>query len=152
GGQRIVLLDLPDFSKVPFSQSQDQATRDRLRTLSELNHSVLQAEIVKLKKEYPDFKFIFIDVYSLFNDMLANIDVYNERYNTHIVNVSEACWMGGYTFTGQKMTDRIAADFATIPDMEVVLQSRVLKEAYTVGHLPAMGVSPCMNPDEYLFW
>ena len=152
GGKRFVILDLPDFSKTPFAQSLDSSMRERLRKLSELNHTSLKVAVNQLKLEYPDFKFILIDIYSLFNDMSENIDFYNTKYGTHVVNLTESCWNGGYTLKEQKLRDRLAIDFGTPSEREAILQSQSLLEAYKVGHFSAFDATPCANPDGYLFW
>lgn len=152
GGKRFVIMDLPDFEKTPFGQASDQAKRDRMRTLCELNHVALKTAIDKLKLEYPDFQFILVDIYSLFNDMVANINYYNEKYGVHIVNLNEACWKGGYTLTSKKIADKMTANVAAIPELQSILQSQSLQEAYQVGQLSVTGATSCENPNEFLFW
>ena len=152
GGKRFVIIDLPDFAKAPFAGKLDQATQDRLRLLSEMNHSKILEVVENLQKEYPNFKFIFIDVYNTFNDMFLNIEKYNLKYDTHISNIANACWTGGYTLAADKSTAHMQADLQMTALMDAVLHSRSLSAAYQVGQLQSLGVAACDNADDYLFW
>lgn len=150
GAKNVMLLDQPDLSKVPFAFNASADVIARLNELSLLNHQKMVSLVDTLKKQYPDVNFVYIDIYDLFNDIFQDTQKYNQKYNLHINNLTDSCWLGGYT-----LRSRIAKmnDVMLNKDMTGrILKSTSLLEAYTVGKLSSMGVAPCDDPDDYLFW
>lgn len=141
GGRQFVFLDLPDFAKVPFTQHLSQAEINRFQTLNQLHHKKLQDSVNYLKKVYPKYAFLYVDVYSIFSDLMENISFYNQKYGKTIYNTTESCWTGGYRLTPGDNTE--AASFA---------HSVTLTEAYRVGVAQGFGEAACPDPDGYLFW
>ncbi len=134
GGKNFVIIDLPDLSKSPYAKTISQEQKDRLKLLSQLHHEKLLDAVHFLRKVYPAFHFIYVDGYDMFNDMTTNIQSYNQKYNKHIVNLTDSCWPGGYRGIHQNM------------------DSTSLSIANDVAIAQSLGVIPCNNPDDYLFW
>ncbi len=141
GGKNFVIINLPNLSEAPFAKTISQEQRDRLKLLSQLHHEKLLGATQLLQKNYPGFHFIYIDTLAIFNDMRINIQNYNQKYNKHIVNLTEACWLGGYTITHPN--DDVS---------ESIKNSTSLSIAHNVGVAQSLGEKPCNNPDDYLFW
>lgn len=131
GGRKFVVLDLPDFLISPYGRQLTQPEKDRLTYLAKRYHQKLPEKMKQLKMEYPNFTFEHLEVFDTFNDFVANIESYNSKYDLHISNLSESCWLGGYTLAGE---------------------SPSLDEAKRISVSAASGETPCDNPDDYLFW
>jgi phospholipase/lecithinase/hemolysin len=130
--QNFLIIDLPDLSKIPYIRKVSADRAERLCSLSQLHHVKIMDMVTKLQLENPQLKFIYLDAFHLFNDIIENLDAYNQKYHTHLVNTTDACWEGGY-----------------------VLQkdgSASLEVAMDVANSQAMGKKPCLSPDEYIFW
>jgi len=125
GSKKFILMDLPDLSKIPHAKNLDQNTRDRLLTLTQLHHVKLAEAAQSLQKQYPTVTFIFSDIYTIFNDMLRNIDEYNEKYQLRIQNTSDAC-LSNYVIA--KPSGRFGEE------------------------IPGMKSSECADADSYVFW
>jgi len=152
GGRKFVLIDMPDFSKVPFANSLDEAEKDRLRVVSEINHEKMAEAVALLKNEYPNFTFILIDAFNMFNNILMNTEWYNQKYGLHIINTWDSCWLGGYSLT-EKNRDMLKADLQSEAMADYVLHSPDLIAAYQVDKSQTLGLTtPCTNPEEYMFW
>lgn len=151
GGRNFILIDLPDFSKVPFASKLDQSEKDRLHGVSELNHKKMVEAATQLQKEYPNFKFVFIDAYSIFNDILLNVDFYNKKYGSHITNTQSSCWVGGYSLANENK-DVIKSDLQSDELVGYVLNAPDLLASYKVMQAQSLGGMPCADPDDYMFW
>ncbi|EKD53814.1 MAG: hypothetical protein ACD_60C00149G0013 [uncultured bacterium] len=162
GGKHFALLDLPDLSRTPRALN-DPVSKERLHVLSELHHEKVITAAHSFQSQYPDITFSFIDSYAIFNDLLTNTEKYNQKYHTHLNNMTESCWAGGYTIKKQDediLKKELRYRYLSLGNKKVdaqalahaILQSPALAEAYRVGQLQANGVKPCDNPDDYLFW
>lgn len=132
GAKNFLMMDLPDLSKIPYSQQVSDGRAERLYNLSQLHHAKIYDAILQLQRDYSNLSFTYIDVYHLFNDILDNLDAYNQKYHTHLSNKTDACWQGGYALQTE---GNIALDVAM-----------------DVGRNAAMGKKPCNSPEQYVFW
>lgn len=143
GAKNFVLIDLPNLAKGPFVKNTDQNFKERMAALSLLNHQKMQESVELLKRTYPTFNFLYIDAYSIFNDMLVNMSHYNERYHKHITNMTDACWAGSYNLTNREID----------PELQTTIQSSTaLSTAYAVGTKYTIMDKACGDPDNFFFW
>lgn len=140
GGKNFVIIDLPDLSKSPYATTISQEKRDRLRLLTQLHHESLVQAMNTLRINYPLVHFVYVDGFSIFNDVISNIQYYNQKYHKHLVNLTESCWTGGYTYKEDHSIQ------------ESMPYSTSLSIANDVGMAESFGATPCKNPDDYLFW
>lgn len=173
GVQNFVILNLPDASLTPFVKTDDD--RQRLHHLVMLHNQKLATELNKLKDEFQQAKIVLFDIYGIFSDFMTNIDVYNKKYNTHISNMKEACWKGGFISDRWLLDNKLEADLqqslqkiaAVTPTnkeadqtenidihsiMTLIKENPELKYVYSMGRESEWGLVPCSNPDEHLFW
>lgn len=166
GAKNFMILSLPDLGKTPFGQQDFTVFHDR--TLA--HNEALFERVNALQESNKDLKIVYFDIYTTFNDILNNIDVYNEKYNTHITDVTNSCWTGGYTLqknqkNAMKEALKAQLDQAGVKQQlasgavdseklaDDILQNPSLNEAYTAGYLYSRGLAtPCESPDEHLFW
>src|SRR3990167_4454956 len=162
GVKKIIVLNLPDLSRIPFAKMNNIVERLRAETL--LHNQKLADVLKKIEATYPDTKINFVDIYGLMTEMMDNPDKYNKKYNVNITNITEACWSGSYTMTNEAFNQTFEAFNQTLrkelqqirireqDTADFILQSPSLLEAYKTAKLAELGVEPCKNPDEYLFW
>jgi phospholipase/lecithinase/hemolysin len=136
GAKNFVFMDLPDITAAPYAKNLKPAEKERLKNISLLHHQKLAAAVDSLKKNYPESRFIYVDAYAIFNDIMANTDYYNKKYHKNLINLTDACWEGGYT---------LKQDAANEKTVDIAIAEQVAA-AY------AMGATPCKAPQEYLFW
>jgi phospholipase/lecithinase/hemolysin len=127
GARHFLILDLPNLSAVPYAKTVNDARKERLLSLTQLHHMKISEAILNLQSEYSALSFVYMDVYHLFNDLIAHPDVYNAKYHLHLTNTADNCWTGGYVYKN------------TFPEES-------LKAA------EALGGTICADPDAYLFW
>lgn len=133
GARHFLVMDLPDLSKIPFTQGKSNSKSERLIALSQLHHVKLADALRDLQRHYPDIQFKYIDAYNLFNDIVTNTEFYNQKYHAHLTNTTDACWEGGYMYQN-------------------VSGNAVLTEAENVALAYTTGKKPCTLQDEYIFW
>ncbi|MEO8402500.1 MAG: SGNH/GDSL hydrolase family protein [Gammaproteobacteria bacterium] len=168
GGQHFVIIDLPNLSKTPRGLAANEELAKRWKRLSFMHHQKLLNATNTFKSQYPDFSFTFIDSLSA----LANPKKYNKKYSKHITNTTDSCWLGDYML--RKSRSSQYSDIKTF-DSELanaysknitllkktpnalelskfIMNSPTLNEAYRVQKLKESGMTPCENPDNYVFW
>lgn len=133
GARNFLIMDLPDLSKIPYTKGKSNSKSERLIALSQLHHVKLADAVRNLQREYPDLKFLYVDAYDLFNDIVMNTDFYNQKYHAHLTNTTDACWEGGYMY--KNLSENV-----------------VLAEAENVALAFSNGKKPCTLQDEYIFW
>lgn len=164
GAQYFLLFNLPDLSKVPMGRESGAASK--LQTLSIVNNQKLAQAIQNIQSQHPDIKIIFIDIFNTMNELIAHPEIYNQKYNTNIQNTIDPCWLGGFFFKNvasddilrqdiqhafaKKMTPLNDVDSRSISDF--IFSSPVLYHAYKMGKEYEMGMVPCGNAEQYLFW
>ncbi len=157
GAQHFLILDVPDLSKTPRILK-DPTQSSRLASVSRLHHDKLMHSLDVLKSQYPNLTFNFISIYEFFNDLITNLDKYNQKYNTHLTDATTSCWTGDYTlkYADEDKLNSVLQNLKPKQDIhamtQYILNSPSLAEAYKVGRLQALGVLPCTNPDMHIFW
>src|SRR3990167_1630481 len=132
-----------------------------------MHNQKLDAAIVSLRAQYPNlniFEFSFIK-----NPLLDEIiqsptyrEQINQEYNIDITDVTDACWIGGFTKTQstasiEKTLENMhnAHDTAALNIHALAMQiknSPSLLETYRVGQMAAAGNQECATPNQYVFW
>lgn len=167
GAHNFVVINLPDLAKTPYAI--DNHLIDRLHAITEMHNRKLSDAIKQFKINNPSSKIAYIDIYSVFNDLISNPEKYNQQYHQNVKNLTTACWDGSMllkgssalqlatvnselkqAFAGDKMT--LAKNFDTTTISKEILGTPALAETYATGKLYASGVTPCANANEYLFW
>ncbi len=181
GGQDFILVNLPDFSKIPYALQSDASTAGNLKALSIAHNQRLAAAVEELRNSNKSANIQLYDVNAVFNNLLSSPDTFNRQFQINITNTKDACWNGGYSSSGlQNMTpvdakvdaNQVAQDYLTylnehkqslkaeknsqMNDIQgfanFVAHSPALSEAYKVGKEAANDVPACSNPDNYVFW
>jgi phospholipase/lecithinase/hemolysin len=144
GAQNFLIFNLPDLAKTPYAKMKQ--IEDKLHTVTTMHNQKLAGAIVQLQNQYPTVKFVAMDVYGTFDDLVTNPDKYNQKYHQSITNVSDACLK--ITTTKRNLKLEMQTKFANIPGMsDYVLNSPALLQTYH-----AITAPPCANPNQYVFW
>lgn len=172
GGVNFLLLNLPDLSSTPSGQASGYG--DALKAATIVHNIKLDEVVSSLQEGYKNINIHLYDINHFFDDALKNTDEYNKKYNTHITNVTESCWTGGYTIRSMKVTEALIAEkinehvrtqsVSTFSNStkplnnnseelaHYVATSPSLLEAFTVSNHNQTGVISCTDPDDYMFW
>src|SRR5204862_2887973 len=125
-----------------------QAT-ERMHIIAEMHNQKLNDQINELKNHYPTVQFVTIDIYTIFNDLLANPEKYNQLYHQSLKNFTQSCLTGGIvlknaaTLKKALMQKNQKLDNASADDLShFVLNSPGLAEAYRASSGP---MSVCAN-------
>lgn len=172
GAKNILLINLPDIGEVPYALHSAPAIKQNFSDLSLTHDKKLKQLIADYVTRNPAIAIKEFDVLPVFEMLLHHTASVNKQYGLHITDVTDACWGGGYyanairkppamsttmPFRAEENLARLSSD-ATLRKMDgsqfmtAVAQSPVLMEAYNVGQAKAAGVTPCVNPDQYIFW
>jgi lysophospholipase L1-like esterase len=177
GGSNFLIINLPDLSKTPYSHANnmDQV----LGQLVQAHNKKLAAAVNEVENSYKQVNIHLFDVNQLFIESLADIDKTNKKYNTHLSNLTESCWQGGYTL--RKASEAVNAssiqrDFDeylntqgkskallspkanklnTSEFARYIANTPDLAEAYAVTkgvNELGQALEPCANPNDYVFW
>ncbi len=167
GAKNFLVMNLPDLGRTPYAH--DSNVIDRLHSITVMHNQKLADMVKQQRGDHPDVKIAFVDVYSVFNDLLNNTAKYNQMYNKNITNLTTACWQGGMTIRGTKNNEakELSAEFKkalsgksltamknvdTDTLSKEVLNTPGLAEAYRTGKLYEAGVTPCQDPNQRIFW
>lgn len=165
GANYFLLINMPDLGRTPFAK--ENGNVDWLHAISVLHNIKLQSMTAAFQAEFPSAKVLSIDVYSLLDNLLENPDIYNKKYNIHIINTTSQCWGGGFLRmkkvtqsdlandieTGyRKKSGSLPKDFNSNALAKLIMQSTELKYTYAMGQSLKDGNTPCPNPNEYVFW
>jgi phospholipase/lecithinase/hemolysin len=172
GGRNILLLNLPDLSMVPAARIGGDV--QMLKQLTVLHNKKLLAISEELQKKHPEASVKVFDYYSVTNEILADPAAYNKKYNTHITNITDACYTGGYQLIEDKnQAAKIAADLQHSSQTleagiahknpvagkmnfnelaQSIASNPVLALAYQAQQNALAGVQSCADPSSYLFW
>ncbi len=127
--------------------------------------------MAELQKKYPETIIRLYDIYSDFEVLTKDPDVYNKKYNINLTNLNESCWPGWYT-RKRVQHDALVQDIKNHwqrtkharnvdnamnyvdPSQlaDTILNTPALAVAYDVGKLYEEGEEPCDNPDNHVFW
>lgn len=140
GAKQFLLFNIPDLSIVPQVVAKGPEFAASIKRLSQLHDSKFADMILKLQHQYPDVKFIQMDVRNHYEDIIKNPDKY------HLKNVSESCYNGDYSFLALQQDVVQAVNEAKI--------NLFNNPTLSVAYLTSMSREKphCINPDEYLFW
>jgi phospholipase/lecithinase/hemolysin len=172
GAKNFLILNLPDLAVTPFAATSTDPKI--LHQLSVTHNAKLQILITALQKQHQDIKIRSLDVYALYEDMENNLADYNKKYQTHLSNLTDACWTGGYLYKKTTMVNqeneimhtlesdyyKKSANFAGQNKSEINFQAMAhyvasnpdLLVTYNVSKSYADGKVACSNPDDYAFW
>lgn len=170
GGKNLIVLNLPDLSKVPKGAT--SALAGSLRELTLMHNQKLQILINALKITHPTVKLYLFDMYNEFADIEMNPDKYNEKYHTRLANMSESCFKGNYFLNRnvedekdvltRKITEHLQSlairrditteSFDAEQLADEIQNSPALAATYSVSKAYARGVKQCSDPDTYFFW
>lgn len=160
GAHYFLINNVPDLSKTPYAQQTDPI---KLHTLSVLHKQKLEEAIKKIISDHPESKIITLDVFSLFNDLLANPEKYNQTYHINIKNTVDPCWKGGFTLATklrdkQSFYSELMTKLSLIAPKQgdtltrLILANPILSQAYSNGLAYDLGERPCEQAEEYVFW
>jgi phospholipase/lecithinase/hemolysin len=169
GGKHFLLLNLPDLSVVPAARLGGDVKT--LSKLTQLHNQKLAKLAEYLQASNTDVDVKIFDYYTTSADILAHPENYNKKYNTHISNVSDACWTGGYQLMTPKNQElKIAASLeqaykanpekfklhmhtTDVADLaHAIANNPALSVAYLTAANAGDGLQPCADPDSYIFW
>lgn len=164
GAKNFLILNLPDLSKAPEAANRSITN---LQTLTLLHNQKLDAVIQTIQNEYPELSITSVNVYDVLNDVIANTEKYNQKYQVNLTNTTESCWKGGMLLSKTLTEASVANDIRqslkeshqTLPqDLDVqamsqfIINTPELAYSYQMSQSFAHGNVPCGNPDSYLFW
>lgn len=155
GAQNIIVLNEPDLARTPFARNHHNG--DRLHAFTIMHNKKLNDDINSLRKKYPKVKFVLINIYDLFNELLDNTDKFNKKHHINITNLKDSCWLGGMKLNENKLDADLLKlsgenkinnfDKETVKNM--IMSSPALSVAYAATQ---DDMKPCANADEYVFW
>lgn len=167
GGKNFLILNLPDLSRTPYATQNNVV--DRLHSVT-MEHNQKLADLMKqLKNNNSNAKFTFVDIYTIFNDLMNNPAKYNQIYHQRLNNFTQACWQGEMMLKRNKenQIDTLnmdlkkglkgskiaqAKNFDTTSMSQMIVNSPSLDEAYNTSKLYESGIRPCDNGNQYIFW
>lgn len=167
GAQHFLILNLPDLAKAPFAVINNDT--EHLHAVGTMHNQKLAKAIQSLNESNPSLKVISLDIYDIFNDLVTNTEKYNQKYQANISVVNKACWEGGLTYKPKQaklssdlnrelqkiFTNKskgLGNNFNSQSMTDHILRSPGLREAYLKGKMQEDGITPCANPDQYVFW
>ena len=164
GAKYFLIMNLPDLSRTPYAQQNH--VENKLHAVSVLHNQKLADTLKQIQNAHPDIKFVSIDIYSIFNDVLLNTNKYNQLYHQHINNITDACWQGDFTKKRNDITElnkaltnaqtknklTLAKNFTTANASRLILNTPSLAEAYATNKLYEQGVMPCPDANSHIFW
>lgn len=148
GGKHFIVFNLPSLAGAPYARNHNLT--ERFVIISEMHRQKLTAAIQYIKTKEPSAEIVYMDVHSIFNDLLTNIDKYNRKYNKHVTELFNACYNGSMVGYHQLETARYELLGKTIDSQtmqQIITQSPSLHVAFQNRSAP-----PCENVDSYLFW
>lgn len=166
GGRNFIIMNLPDLAKTP--QGKNSEIEENITQLTLLHNKKLAQMVVDLQKNHSEITVHLFDMYQEFNSLQQNPDYYNQKYQTHLTNLVDPCWTGGYLMRRNAIAENadLSRDFEdhinSQPDIKNTIEptqlanyinnSPDLMVADTLSKRVALGAKQCTNPEEYLFW
>ncbi len=165
GAKNFLVFNLPDLSVTPYAKN--TKLTDRLHAVSVMHNQKLADRIKQIQAAHPEVKFVYIDIYTLFNDVLNNPEKYNQQYGVHFTDLTQPCWLkdwfGKDPENELRLTAQLQKAFATNKlvgnknldahaTAQMLLASPSLATATAVDTAYENGDTPCSNADEHIFW
>lgn len=142
GARNFLLILLPDFGLTPTVKAQGPEYAAKMTKISLLHNAKFTEMIEKMRKKFPNVKFVLLDINPFFKDVMENPEKY------HLKNVKDACYTGDYRFAPQLLT---TAEVEAARAANIDIQQNIsLRTAYLATSANQQQL--CDNPDEYLFW
>lgn len=179
GGMNFLVINMPDLSKTPYAFGSDPEVGKNLYDLVQKHNKKLSDAIAEIENSYKEINIHLYDVNKMFDSLLANPSVYNQKYQVNITNTKSSCWTGGYTRKRiaataqlteseieQQLVEHAKKQGKLTARKDVVIEkpldaktmahyiaaSPALMEAATVSQKAEEGIEPCENPENYIFW
>ncbi len=154
GAHGVLIINLPDLSRTPYARNHQLISR--LHDMTWMHNTKLDTAVKNLSAKYPN-KVMFFDIYTIFNDLLANPDKYNKKHNTHVTDTTNSCWLGTVfglndVIDKKVLEDELKVSGADQASGDAIMLSPALRNAYLSGQQYNDGKKPCDNADQYLFW
>lgn len=170
GGMNFLVINLPDLSRTPYSD--EQSMTSVLNALTLAHNAKLKNAIADIANNYKQVNIHLYDINQMFHSLITTPDVFNQKYNIHLVDVKNACWQGGYTQRAKKqevtleslamqinkqaaianskkaVTEKVNA----IGLAQYVIETPALLESYQTSVLAEEDKMACVDPDAYVFW
>lgn len=169
GGMNFILVNLPDMSKTPYGLTSGK--QHLLKSLTDEHNSKLAKMVTKLEKANPSLNIQLFDAYTPSVEFIENTKEANEKKHMNIQKTNVACWAGGYTFyprntqTEKALATKMEAQLnysplkVSHPEIlanqslaKLVTHSPDLNEAFRISLIAEEGLTPCNDPNEYVFW
>lgn len=147
GAQYFLILNLPDLGKTPHAA--EKGLKEILHLMTSLHNQKLIQAVNDFKKANPELRVIFLDINELFDDLLLHPEKYNQKYQTDLHILDQACWPGGFSLN--KRLSRDLHHLEWTDKMTPLFNSPALDEAYRVG-LMKDSLEACKQPDQFVFW
>lgn len=157
GGDKFFIPNLPDLGRTPYAE--EQGTQVIVNQLVVLHNSKLAAKIAELKDKYPDVTLLSFDVYTFFNESLADASSHG------FSNIKDACYLGGYMglLTEKPPSDKTLKSYLRQLDprldkrnWDLINNNPQLKEAAAASYiyhlLPEKNKEDTDLCDTYIFW
>jgi phospholipase/lecithinase/hemolysin len=170
GAKNFLIINLPDIGETPWARTDGSVAM--MTAITNLHNAKLQSAVVDLQNKNAGVILHLFDVNALYLDLLKNPASYNEKYKTHITNVTDSCWAGGLTMKQMQQNENsISLDLEKNYKTNLALNyERTVKHpnfqalahhiasdpdlgsAYAASKSFADGIQPCADPDSYAFW
>lgn len=157
GGNKFVVINLPDLARLPTAKN---STKQWLLTqLTETHNQKLAAKIQVLKQKYPTVTFVYIDIYSFYNETVSRAGNYG------FDNTDEPCYLGGYRGLSAQVTpdddtlhEFLKSQTPTLTEAQWLILNNTpeLREAVSASYhyalLPKRIINAPLECSHYLFW
>lgn len=166
GAKNFVIMNLPDLSLTPYAKDNDIVSR--LHVVTMMHNSKLNDAVKQLKFTNPDAKILLVDIDSIFKNVIAHPEKYNQLYHKNLTNMTTACWTGGMLLKSKAnqialLGHELSASQTTLSGTPLknsnmtniakwILANPALAEAYSVGKLHDQGFTPCDDAEQRMFW
>ncbi|WP_268876587.1 SGNH/GDSL hydrolase family protein [Francisella tularensis] len=145
--KQTVIVGLPDLSIT--GESKSLSNEKILKKIYKQHNKIL--------REYADkHKMKFIDIATVFDEMVNNTKSFNKKYNATISldHIKDSCWLGGYFLSEKSNIDNaynsLEANAKTDSKVKMndLLDQPSMQSVIDAGYAGSM----CDNPQDYAFW
>ncbi|MBK2267864.1 SGNH/GDSL hydrolase family protein [Francisella philomiragia] len=145
--KQTIVVGLPDLSIT--GESKSLSNEKVLKKIYKQHNKIL--------REYADkHKMKFIDIATVFDEMVNNTKSFNKKYNATISldHIKDSCWLGGYFLSEKSNIDNaynsLEANAKTDSKVKMndLLDQPSMQSVIDAGYAGSM----CDNPQDYAFW